>query len=144
SERTVGKPVVQRTVFRIESNDRHVSELYFTPPGGKEQLALRIVYTRIKKRGSSRIGSVADSVKVREVFNADSASETSRPGSRRDEPVLCHRQASSETRQSRCIRTAHACRSRKHASRTRSASVSHPPGSLRSRPLRDLRGVERR
>jgi Protein of unknown function (DUF1579) len=48
SERTVGKPVVQRTVFRIESNDRHVSELYFTPPGGKEQLALRIVYTRLK------------------------------------------------------------------------------------------------
>jgi hypothetical protein len=48
SERTVGKPVVQRTVFRIESNDRHVSELYFTPPGEKEQLALRIVYTRLK------------------------------------------------------------------------------------------------
>jgi Protein of unknown function (DUF1579) len=48
SERTVGKPVVQRTVFRIESNDRHVSELYFTPPGRKEQLALRIVYTRLK------------------------------------------------------------------------------------------------
>jgi Protein of unknown function (DUF1579) len=48
SERTVGKPVVQRTVFRIESNDRHVSELYFTPSGEKEQLALRIVYTRLK------------------------------------------------------------------------------------------------
>jgi hypothetical protein len=48
SEQTVGKPVRQRTVIRIESNDRHVSELYFTPPGGKEQLALRIVYTRIK------------------------------------------------------------------------------------------------
>jgi hypothetical protein len=48
SEQTVGKPVVQRTVIRIESNDRHVSELYFTPPGGKEQLALRLVYTRIK------------------------------------------------------------------------------------------------
>ena len=47
-EQTVGKPVVQRTVIRIESNDRHVSELYFTPPGGKEQLALRLVYTRIK------------------------------------------------------------------------------------------------
>jgi hypothetical protein len=47
-EQTVGKPVGQRTVIRIESNDRHVSELYFTPPGGKEQLALRIVYTRIQ------------------------------------------------------------------------------------------------
>lgn len=47
SEETVGKPVVQRTVFRIENDDRQVSELYFTPPGGKEQLALRLVYTRI-------------------------------------------------------------------------------------------------
>ena len=46
SEETVGKPVVQRTVFRIENDDRQVSELYFTPPGGKEQLALRFVYTR--------------------------------------------------------------------------------------------------
>ena len=34
NEQTVGKPVGQRTVFRIESDDRHVSELYFTPPGG--------------------------------------------------------------------------------------------------------------
>lgn len=48
SEQTVGKPVGQRTVIRIESNDRNVSELYFTPPGGKEQLALRLVYTRMK------------------------------------------------------------------------------------------------
>jgi Protein of unknown function (DUF1579) len=48
SEQSVGKPVVQRTVFRIESKDRHVSELYFTPPGGQQQLALRMVYTRIK------------------------------------------------------------------------------------------------
>ena len=48
SEQTVGKPVVQRTVIRIESNDRHAFELYFTPPGGTEQLALRAVYTRIK------------------------------------------------------------------------------------------------
>jgi Protein of unknown function (DUF1579) len=47
SEATVGKPVGQRTVISIESNDRHVFELYFTPPGGKEQLALRSVYTRI-------------------------------------------------------------------------------------------------
>src|SRR5262245_36921069 len=47
NEQTVGKPVGQRTVFRIESDDRHVSELYFTPPGGREQLALRLVYTRV-------------------------------------------------------------------------------------------------
>ena len=48
NEQTVGKRVAQRTVFRVESNDQHVSELYFTPPGGKEQLAMRIVYTRVK------------------------------------------------------------------------------------------------
>ena len=48
NERTVGKPVVQRTVIRIESDDRHVFDLYFTPPGGEQQLALRAVYTRIK------------------------------------------------------------------------------------------------
>jgi quinol monooxygenase YgiN len=56
NEDTVGKPVGQRTVIRIESNDRHVYELYFTPPGGKEQLADRSVYTRVsqEKRGSAR------------------------------------------------------------------------------------------
>jgi Protein of unknown function (DUF1579) len=49
SEQTVGKPIGQRTVvIRIESNDRHVFELYFTPPEGKEQLALRMAYARIK------------------------------------------------------------------------------------------------
>jgi hypothetical protein len=48
SEQTVGKPVVQRTIFRIESDERHVSELYFTPPGGEERLALRMVYIRIR------------------------------------------------------------------------------------------------
>jgi hypothetical protein len=48
SGETVGRPVVQRTVIRIEGNDRHISELYFTPLGGSEQLALRLVYTRIK------------------------------------------------------------------------------------------------
>ena len=46
SEQTVGKPVGQRTVISIESKDRHIFELYFTPPGRKEQLALRMVYTR--------------------------------------------------------------------------------------------------
>ena len=57
NERTVGKPVAQRTVIRIENNDRHVYELYFTPPEGKEQLADRSVYTRVgspERRGSAR------------------------------------------------------------------------------------------
>lgn len=48
-EKTVGKPVGQRTVIRIEDDDRHVMELYFTPPGGKEILADRSVYTRVKE-----------------------------------------------------------------------------------------------
>src|SRR5215813_2400818 len=48
NEQTVGKPVCQRTVIHIDSNDRHFFELYFKPPEGKEQLALRMVYTRIK------------------------------------------------------------------------------------------------
>ena len=48
NEKTVGKLVVQRTVIRIESNDRHMFELYFTPPRAKEQLAMRLVYTRVK------------------------------------------------------------------------------------------------
>jgi hypothetical protein len=47
-DQTVGKPVGQRTVIRIENNNRHVFELYFTPPGKKEFLADRTVYTRVK------------------------------------------------------------------------------------------------
>ncbi len=54
NENTVGKPVGQRTVIRIENNDRHVIELYFTPPGGKEQLADRSVYTRVTNSSPSR------------------------------------------------------------------------------------------
>ncbi|HET8563844.1 MAG TPA: DUF1579 family protein [Candidatus Binatia bacterium] len=48
NEKTVGKAVGQRTVIRIESNDRHVFELYFTPPGRKEILVDWTVYTRIE------------------------------------------------------------------------------------------------
>jgi Protein of unknown function (DUF1579) len=48
NEQTVGKLIGQRTVISVESNDHHVFDLYFTPPGGKEQLAMRLVYTRIK------------------------------------------------------------------------------------------------
>ena len=47
-EAAVGKAVPMRTVIRIDSEDRHVLELYFTPPGKKEVLATRAVYTRIK------------------------------------------------------------------------------------------------
>jgi hypothetical protein len=45
-EATVGKRLDMRTVIRIESPDRHVIELYFTPPGKPEMLATRMVYTR--------------------------------------------------------------------------------------------------
>jgi Protein of unknown function (DUF1579) len=44
----VGKNIGQRTVIKIESPDRHVFELYFTPPGEKERLAARGIYTRRK------------------------------------------------------------------------------------------------
>ena len=45
-EAFVGKTVPMRTAIRIEGPDRHVIELYFTPPGQKEALATRAVYTR--------------------------------------------------------------------------------------------------
>ena len=54
SERTVGKRVGQRTVIRMENDDRHVFELYFTPPGEREQLADRSVYTRIEGPATRR------------------------------------------------------------------------------------------
>jgi Protein of unknown function (DUF1579) len=47
-EATVGKTVSMRTVIRIENQDRHVFELYFTPPGEKEYLVDRTSYTRVK------------------------------------------------------------------------------------------------
>jgi hypothetical protein len=47
-ERYKGKSIGQRTVFRIESNDRHRVELYFTPPGEKERLVDTMIYTRRK------------------------------------------------------------------------------------------------
>jgi hypothetical protein len=46
-EENVGKEVPMRTVIRIESNDRHVFEIYFTPPGKNEILIDRKVYTRM-------------------------------------------------------------------------------------------------
>lgn len=47
-----GKTVRQRTVIRVESSDRHVMELYFTPPGERERLVDRSVYTRRRSRGA--------------------------------------------------------------------------------------------
>jgi Protein of unknown function (DUF1579) len=43
-----GKRVGRRTVIKIESRDRHVFELYFTPPGERERLVSRAEYTRRK------------------------------------------------------------------------------------------------
>ncbi|RWP13991.1 MAG: DUF1579 domain-containing protein [Mesorhizobium sp.] len=48
-EDTVGKSVGMRTVIKIENNDRHVFELYFTRPGQQETLATRAVYTRLNE-----------------------------------------------------------------------------------------------
>lgn len=48
NDETVGKTVGQRTTIVIESDDRHTFELYFTPPGGPEHLAMRMVFTRVK------------------------------------------------------------------------------------------------
>lgn len=45
-EANVGKNIPMRTVIRIESENRHVFEIYFTPPGGTEVLADRMVFTR--------------------------------------------------------------------------------------------------
>jgi len=43
----VGKEIPMRTVIEIQGNDRHLIELYFTPPGRGELLIDRSVYTRI-------------------------------------------------------------------------------------------------
>jgi hypothetical protein len=48
-EQSVGKAVDMRTVIRIESNDRHIFELYFTLAGKSEVLATRGIYTRVSK-----------------------------------------------------------------------------------------------
>lgn len=47
-EKNVGKTIPMRTVIHIESDDRHVFELYFTPPGGAEVLADRMIFTRVR------------------------------------------------------------------------------------------------
>ncbi|MFF9866617.1 DUF1579 family protein [Streptomyces sp. NPDC013953] len=41
-----GRTILMRTVFRIDSADRHTVDLYFTPPGQRERLVDRVVYRR--------------------------------------------------------------------------------------------------
>ena len=47
-EAYVGKTIGMRFVMKLESRDRNVLELYFTPPGESERLVDRAVYTRKK------------------------------------------------------------------------------------------------
>jgi uncharacterized protein DUF1579 len=47
-EASAGKTIRQRTLIQIDGPDRNVMEIYFTPPGGRERLVDRKVYTRIK------------------------------------------------------------------------------------------------
>ena len=49
SEQTAGLVIAQRTVIRIQSDDRHEIDLYFTPPGRAEMLIDHSIYTRIRK-----------------------------------------------------------------------------------------------
>lgn len=49
SEANVGETVPMRTRIEILSDDRHVFELYFTPPGQPEMLADRMVFERIEQ-----------------------------------------------------------------------------------------------
>ena len=48
-EQFKGKTIKQRTEIKIESNDRHTVNLYFTPPGEPEKLVDTMVYTRRKQ-----------------------------------------------------------------------------------------------
>ncbi len=49
SEATVGKTIGQRLVFRIQGQDRHEIDLYFTPPAHAEMLIDHSIYTRLRK-----------------------------------------------------------------------------------------------
>jgi hypothetical protein len=48
SEQTAGVVIGQRTVIRIQSDDRHEMDLYFTVPGKDEVLIDHSVYTRLR------------------------------------------------------------------------------------------------
>jgi hypothetical protein len=47
-EANVGKTVAMRTVITITDADHHRFDIYFTPPGGREVLADRMLFTRVK------------------------------------------------------------------------------------------------
>ncbi|MBF6206313.1 DUF1579 family protein [Streptomyces gardneri] len=47
-EQFIGKTIAMRTVIRLESADRVVMEISFTPPGEAERVADRVVLTRRK------------------------------------------------------------------------------------------------
>ena len=49
SEQTAGLVIAQRTVIRIQSDDRHEIDLYFTPPGRAEMLIDHSIYTRMRQ-----------------------------------------------------------------------------------------------
>ena len=49
SEQTAGLVIAQRTVIRIQSDDRHEIDLYFTPPGRAEMLIDHSTYTRMRQ-----------------------------------------------------------------------------------------------
>jgi Protein of unknown function (DUF1579) len=46
-EETAGRSVAMRTVITLDDSERHVIDLYFTPPGKPEMLIDRSVYTRL-------------------------------------------------------------------------------------------------
>ena len=48
SEQTAGLVIAQRTVIRIQSDDRHEIDLLFTPPGRAEMLIDHSIYTRVR------------------------------------------------------------------------------------------------
>jgi Protein of unknown function (DUF1579) len=49
SEQTAGLVIAQRTVIRIQSDNRHEIDLYFTPPGQAEMLIDHSTYTRMRQ-----------------------------------------------------------------------------------------------
>jgi hypothetical protein len=48
-EKFAGKTIAQRTVITIINPNRNIFDLYFTPPGEPERLAIHYVYTRIEE-----------------------------------------------------------------------------------------------
>ena len=47
-DKNVGRTIRMRTTIRIVSSDRHIYQIFFTPPGKPEMLADRMIFDRIK------------------------------------------------------------------------------------------------